>query len=113
MAESDSIGNTKQLRIVNEEFEYSFDSTLRPTSFVSPNIIVSNSIIDSAGDGIHCLATADHNIIGANVIGTITNQAIEFISGSDTNIADGNRLDGTITNSGTNNTLAGNETTAF
>jgi hypothetical protein len=57
LAESDSIGNTKQLRIVNEEFEYSFDSTLRPTAFVSPNIIVSNSntlesvFVENGGSG--------------------------------------------------------------
>ena len=40
---SNSIGEIKDYRIINEEFEYSFDPTLRPTAFVSPSIVVKDS----------------------------------------------------------------------
>ena len=43
LAKSNSVGNVNQIRIKNEEFEYSFDPTLNPTAFVSPNITLSNS----------------------------------------------------------------------
>ena len=43
IAKSNSIGNVKDLRIKNTEFEYSFDPTLHPTAFISPVI----TIIDS------------------------------------------------------------------
>jgi len=54
---SSSIGNIKQLRIKNEEFEYSFDPTLNPSAFVSPNIITINAntldyvLVDKRGTG--------------------------------------------------------------
>ena len=57
LAKSDTIGNVKQIRVKNEEFEYSFDSTLIPTAYVSPNIIITNSntlesvTVDNGGRG--------------------------------------------------------------
>ena len=76
LAESTSIGNPKQLRIVNEEFEYSFDSTLRPTAFVSPNIITSNSntlesvTVENGGSGY----TQSPDVI---VVNTTTGEKID------------------------------------
>jgi hypothetical protein len=43
IAKSSTIGNAKQVRIINEGFEYSSDKTLQPTAFVSPSITIKNS----------------------------------------------------------------------
>ena len=43
LAKSKEVGNVKELRIKNEEFEYSFDPTLNPTAYVSPNIVIKDS----------------------------------------------------------------------
>ena len=43
LAKSNQIGNVKQSRIKNEEFEYSFDPTLNPTAYISPNIVTKDS----------------------------------------------------------------------
>jgi hypothetical protein len=43
LAKSKEVGNVKQSRIKNEEFEYSFDPTLNPTAYVSPNIVTKDS----------------------------------------------------------------------
>ena len=57
LAKSNSVGNVKELRIINEEFEYSFDPTLRPTAFIPPNITTINSntlesvLVESGGSG--------------------------------------------------------------
>jgi hypothetical protein len=40
---STSIGNAKEVRIVNREFQYSSDKTLQPTAFISPLITIKNS----------------------------------------------------------------------
>jgi hypothetical protein len=42
-AKSTSIGNAKEVRIVNEGFEYSSDKTLQPTAAISPLITIKNS----------------------------------------------------------------------
>jgi hypothetical protein len=42
-AKSSNIGNAKEVRIINEGFEYSSDKTLQPTAFVSPSITIKNS----------------------------------------------------------------------
>jgi hypothetical protein len=57
LTRSNSIGSVKELRIVNEEFEYSFDPTLGPTAFISPNIVTINSntlesvLVQNGGSG--------------------------------------------------------------
>ena len=43
IAKSKTIGNIKQVRIINEGFEYSADSTLEPTALISPLISIKNS----------------------------------------------------------------------
>jgi len=40
---STTIGNPKEIRIVNEGFEYSSDKTLDPTAYISPLITIENS----------------------------------------------------------------------
>ena len=40
---STSIGNAKEVRIINEGFQYSSDKTLQPTAFISPIITIKNS----------------------------------------------------------------------
>jgi hypothetical protein len=40
---STSIGNAKEVRIVNEGFQYSSDKTLQPIAFISPLITIKNS----------------------------------------------------------------------
>jgi hypothetical protein len=40
---STSIGNVKEVRIVNEGFQYSSDKTLQPIAFISPLITIKNS----------------------------------------------------------------------
>jgi len=40
---STSIGNAKEVRIINEGFQYSSDKTLQPTAFISPLITIKNS----------------------------------------------------------------------
>jgi hypothetical protein len=48
IAESKSIGNVKEVRIIDEGFQYSSDKTLQPIAAVSPLIIIKNSnTIDS------------------------------------------------------------------
>jgi len=48
IAKSSTIGNVKEVRIINDEFEYSSDKTLQPTAFISPIITIKNSnTIDS------------------------------------------------------------------
>jgi predicted RNA-binding protein with TRAM domain len=48
IAKSSTIGNAREVRIINEGFEYSSDKTLQPTAFVSPSITIKNSnTIDS------------------------------------------------------------------
>jgi hypothetical protein len=48
IAKSSTIGNVREVRIINEGFEYSSDKTLQPTAFVSPKITIKNSnTIDS------------------------------------------------------------------
>jgi hypothetical protein len=57
LTRSNAIGSVKELRIINEEFEYSFDPTLSPIAFISPNIITINSntldsvLVESGGSG--------------------------------------------------------------
>jgi hypothetical protein len=40
---STSIGNAKEVRIINEGFEYSSDKTLQPTALISPLVTIKNS----------------------------------------------------------------------
>jgi hypothetical protein len=40
---STSIGNAKEVRIINEGFQYSSDKTLQPTALISPLITIKNS----------------------------------------------------------------------
>ncbi len=48
VTKSSSIGNVKEVRIINEGFEYCSDKTLQPTAFISPSITIKNSnTIDS------------------------------------------------------------------
>jgi hypothetical protein len=42
-AKSTSIGNVKEVRIVNEGFQYSSDKTLQPIAFISPLITIKDS----------------------------------------------------------------------
>jgi hypothetical protein len=54
---STSIGNAKEVRIINEGFQYSSDKTLQPTAFISPLITIKNSntigivTVTSGGNG--------------------------------------------------------------
>jgi hypothetical protein len=43
IAKSSTIGNAKEVRIVNEGFEYSSDKTLQPTAYISPLVTIKNS----------------------------------------------------------------------
>jgi hypothetical protein len=48
IAKSSTIGNAKEVRIINEGFEYSSDKTLQPTAYISPLITIKDSnTIDS------------------------------------------------------------------
>ena len=40
---SDNIGNIKEIRIVNNGFEYSYDKTLKPQAYISPIVETKNS----------------------------------------------------------------------
>jgi hypothetical protein len=42
-AKSTSIGNAKEVRIINERFEYSSDKTLQPSASISPLVTIKNS----------------------------------------------------------------------
>jgi hypothetical protein len=43
VAKSSTIGNAKDVRIINDGFEYSSDKTLQPTVYISPSITIKNS----------------------------------------------------------------------
>ena len=43
IAKSSSIGNAREVRIINEGFEYSSDKTLQPTAYISPLVTIKNS----------------------------------------------------------------------
>ena len=43
VAESNTIGNSGKVRIINEGFEYSSDKTLQPSAFISPLITIKDS----------------------------------------------------------------------
>jgi len=43
IAKSSTIGNAREVRIVNEGFEYSSDKTLQPNAYISPSITIKNS----------------------------------------------------------------------
>jgi hypothetical protein len=43
IAKSLTIGNAKEVRIINEGFEYSSDKTLQPTAYISPLVTIKNS----------------------------------------------------------------------
>jgi hypothetical protein len=43
IAKSSTIGNAREVRIVNDGFEYSSDKTLQPTAYISPSITIKNS----------------------------------------------------------------------
>jgi hypothetical protein len=43
IVKSSTIGNAKEVRIINEGFEYSSDKTLQPTAYISPLITIKNS----------------------------------------------------------------------
>ena len=43
IAKSSTIGNAKEVRIINEGFEYSSDKTLQPIAYISPLITIRNS----------------------------------------------------------------------
>ena len=43
IAKSSTIGNAKEVRIINDEFKYSSDKTLQPTAFISPIVTIKNS----------------------------------------------------------------------
>jgi len=43
ISKSLNIGNTKEVRIINEGFEYSSDKTLQPNAYISPIITIRNS----------------------------------------------------------------------
>jgi hypothetical protein len=43
VAKSNTIGNPKEVRIVNEGFDYSQDKTIQPTAFVPPLVTLENS----------------------------------------------------------------------
>ena len=48
IAKSQNIGNAKEVRIIDDGFEYSSDKTLQPTAYISPSISIKNSnTIDS------------------------------------------------------------------
>ena len=57
IAKSSNIGNSREVRIINEGFEYSSDKTLQPTAYISPLISVKDSntidniIVTSGGAG--------------------------------------------------------------
>ena len=42
IAKSSTIGNAKEVRIVNGGFEYSSDKTLQPTAYISPLVTIKN-----------------------------------------------------------------------
>ena len=43
ISKSTTIGNAREIRIINEGFEYSSDKTLQPTAYISPLITIKNS----------------------------------------------------------------------
>ena len=43
IAKSQNIGNAREVRIIDDGFEYSSDKTLQPTAYISPSISIKNS----------------------------------------------------------------------
>jgi len=43
IAKSSTIGNAREVRIINDGFEYSSDKTLQPTAYISPSVGIKNS----------------------------------------------------------------------
>jgi len=43
ITKSQNIGNAREVRIINDGFEYSSDKTLQPTAYISPSISIKNS----------------------------------------------------------------------
>ena len=43
VAKSQNIGNVREVRIIDDVFEYSSDKTLQPTAYISPTVTIKNS----------------------------------------------------------------------
>jgi len=43
VAKSQNIGNVREVRIIDDGFEYSSDKTLQPTAYISPTVTIKNS----------------------------------------------------------------------
>ena len=87
---SKTIGNIKELRIINEGFEYSSDKTLQPIAYISPLISIKNSntinsiIVLNGGKGY----TSAPNI---SIVNSISGEKID--SGILNAILSGNSID--------------------
>jgi len=92
LAKSNSIGSIKELRIINEEFEYSFDPTLRPTAFISPHITTINQntidsiLVENGGSGytqspdvIVVDSNTGNKINSGNLSATLNGESIQTV----------------------------------
>ena len=67
---STKIGNAKEIRFINEGFEYSSDSTLRPEAFISPFVVINNSntigIITITSGGVDYINAPNIKVVNSN-----------------------------------------------
>lgn len=76
--------------------------------------ILQGCIAQSAGgDGFHFTADGDNNIVTASQVQDAGSQTMELVSGADNNVVGLCRLGGAITDSGSGNTLTGNNTSGL
>ena len=77
------------------------------------NRIVGCHAIGAGTDGYHFAATGDHGIMTGSVSRNPGAQSVEVVSGCTDVVITGNRLDGAITDGGTNTIASGNSTVGF
>jgi hypothetical protein len=73
---SKNIGNIKQVRIINQGFEYSSDRTLEPQAFISPHIVLK----DSNTVGIITVVSGGKNFISEPQIVVVNKDTREVIT---------------------------------
>ena len=77
------------------------------------NRIVGCHAIGAGTDGYHFAATGDHGVMTGSVSRNPGAQSVEVVSGCTDVVITGNRLDGAITDGGTNTIASGNSTVSF
>jgi len=90
------------------------DATFDGISNSAPRArIIGNYSVSAGRWGIHFSGTADDSIVYGNVVEDATTATLILDTGASDIVAVGNRLDGAVSDSGTSNTIALNDETAF